>query len=354
MAARTSAALRCARRPALAARAAALLGQQQLKARVDPTRGLDHGVFVPLKVVLPEADIPLVEMSVDRNFDTAQHLAAGRALAPLRDEGVLILGSGMSFHTMRTYGDPRSTAPSRAFDRWLADSAGLAAPERDERLIDRAKAPSGRFAHPQEEHLLRGSDCRRRRADHRYRRRRARTGGDVSPSVSGALSRSEAEGLGRPQQISRRANSTQPSRCATMPTLSHRLRCVHARPRPRRASGASWSSSSGRSPCQPERAGALLGVLRHPRPVSTVFGARSASARSAGLAAQDRSRTSPDTRRPDPEAPARRSPTVARRCHPPIFSRRACGFASIPLTQRTPVSVSLSARVVRTTRLRTR
>ena len=67
---------------------------------------------------------------------------------------MLILGSGMSFHNMRAYGDPRSTAPSQAFDRWLAESAELAALGRDERLIDWAQAPSARFAHPQEEHLL--------------------------------------------------------------------------------------------------------------------------------------------------------------------------------------------------------
>ena len=140
--------------PALAAKAAALLRGQGLKAAVDPARGLDHGVFVPLKVAFPDADVPLVEMSVDRALDPALHLAAGRALAPLREEGVLILGSGMSFHNMRGYGDPRATAPSEAFDRWLVGSAALAGAARAERLTQWADAPSARFSHPQEEHLL--------------------------------------------------------------------------------------------------------------------------------------------------------------------------------------------------------
>lgn len=140
--------------PALAEEAAALLVGQGLKARVDPSRGLDHGVFVPLKVAFPDADIPLIEMSVDRNLDPALHLAAGRALAPLRDEGVVIIASGMSFHNMRAYGDQRATAPSQAFDSWLVDSAKLDGAARAERLTQWADAPSGRFSHPQEEHLL--------------------------------------------------------------------------------------------------------------------------------------------------------------------------------------------------------
>jgi len=140
--------------PALAARAAALLSAPGMQARVDPARGLDHGVFVPLKVAFPAADIPVIEMSVDRNLDPALHLAAGRALTPLRDEGVLIVGSGMSFHNMRAYGDGRATAPSHAFDQWLTESTALAGAARAERLVQWADAPSGRFSHPREEHLL--------------------------------------------------------------------------------------------------------------------------------------------------------------------------------------------------------
>jgi aromatic ring-opening dioxygenase catalytic subunit (LigB family) len=140
--------------PALAARAAGLLQDAGLAAVVDPDRGLDHGVFVPLKVAFPQADIPLVEMSVDKGLDPALHIAAGQALAVLRSEGVLILGSGMSFHNMRGYGDPRSTEPSQLFDQWLTQAAGKLGIDRAEELKAWADAPGGRYAHPDAEHLL--------------------------------------------------------------------------------------------------------------------------------------------------------------------------------------------------------
>lgn len=142
--------------PALATKAAALLTDAGLDAQVDKERGLDHGVFVPLKVAFSEASVPILEMSVERGFDPALHLAAGRALAPLRDEGVLILGSGMSFHNMRAYGDTRSTPGSQTFDAWLQESVGLDGPDRVARLTHWDSAPQARFAHPagREEHLL--------------------------------------------------------------------------------------------------------------------------------------------------------------------------------------------------------
>jgi aromatic ring-opening dioxygenase catalytic subunit (LigB family) len=140
--------------PVLAARAASLLRAAGMEAAVDPTRGLDHGVFVPLKVALPKADVPVVEMSVDRGLDAALHLAAGRALASLRDEGVLILGSGMSFHNMRGYGDPRFTAPSEAFDAWLANALARDGTGRADSLVRWEEAPAARLAHPAAEHFL--------------------------------------------------------------------------------------------------------------------------------------------------------------------------------------------------------
>lgn len=142
--------------PDLASRAAGLLRAEGLEADVDPARGLDHGVFIPLKVAFPAADVPVIEMSVERSLDPALHLAAGRALAPLRDAGVLIVGSGMSFHNMRAYGDPRSTPGSRAFDAWLQEAVTLPGAARGARLSQWAAATSARFAHPpgQEEHLL--------------------------------------------------------------------------------------------------------------------------------------------------------------------------------------------------------
>lgn len=140
--------------PALAARAADLLTAQGLAARVNSQRGLDHGVFIPLKVAFPDADIPVVEMSLDRSLDPALHLRAGRALSALRQEGVLILCSGMSFHNMQAYGDPSATAPSNEFDRWLTKSVQLDHEARARKLERWSDAPSGRFAHPREEHLL--------------------------------------------------------------------------------------------------------------------------------------------------------------------------------------------------------
>ncbi|WP_324696437.1 DODA-type extradiol aromatic ring-opening family dioxygenase [Novosphingobium aerophilum] len=140
--------------PWLAARASQLLREAGFAAAADPQRGYDHGVFVPLKVAWPAADVPVVEMSLDRSLNPAMHLAAGQALAPLRDEGVLILGSGMSFHNMRGYGNPASTAPSLAFDEWLTEAAEAGPDDRAKALSRWADAPGGRFSHPREEHLL--------------------------------------------------------------------------------------------------------------------------------------------------------------------------------------------------------
>lgn len=140
--------------PELATRAAALLEGAGFQARLDPARGLDHGVFVPLKVVFPEADVPVVELSLDASLDASLHLAAGRALAPLRKEGVLVMGAGMSFHNLRALGDPRLTEPSRQFDAWLDAAARSPADERAALLSHWQDAPAARLAHPRHEHLL--------------------------------------------------------------------------------------------------------------------------------------------------------------------------------------------------------
>jgi aromatic ring-opening dioxygenase catalytic subunit (LigB family) len=109
--------------PVLAARVAELLQKAGLPSAISLDRGYDHGVFVPLKVGFPLADIPVVTLSLaapaNGAFDPAMHIAAGRALAPLRDEGVLIVGSGMSFHNLRAYFRPETVEAARAFDQWL-------------------------------------------------------------------------------------------------------------------------------------------------------------------------------------------------------------------------------------------
>lgn len=137
--------------PALAARVQTLLGQAGLAAAQDPERGYDHGVFVPLKLVTPEADIPVVQLSLEASLDPELHLAAGRALAPLRDEGVLIVGSGMSWHNMAGF-SPAFTAKSQRFDAWLSDAMADPA-RRDAAIRHWADGPHAREAHPREEHL---------------------------------------------------------------------------------------------------------------------------------------------------------------------------------------------------------
>jgi aromatic ring-opening dioxygenase catalytic subunit (LigB family) len=137
--------------PQLAGRIRKLLAGAGLPAVEDARRGYDHGVFVPLKLVTPDADIPVIQLSLRSGLDPEAHLRAGRALAPLRDEGVLIVGSGMSWHNMRGF-SPDFTARSRTFDAWL-DKAMSDPAARDEAIRRWAEAPYARDAHPREEHL---------------------------------------------------------------------------------------------------------------------------------------------------------------------------------------------------------
>jgi aromatic ring-opening dioxygenase catalytic subunit (LigB family) len=138
--------------PGLARRVRGLLEGAGLATAEDASRGWDHGVFVPLKLVTPDADIPVVQLSLRADLDPAAHLAAGRALSVLRDEGVLIVGSGMSWHNMRGF-SPAFTERSAAFDRWLEQAVGDPA-ARDAALAHWEAAPHAREAHPREEHLL--------------------------------------------------------------------------------------------------------------------------------------------------------------------------------------------------------
>jgi aromatic ring-opening dioxygenase catalytic subunit (LigB family) len=140
--------------PALAARVTEMLKQAGLPTKSDPTRGYDHGVFVPLKVMFPQAEIPVVTLSLAASLDPELHLAAGRALAPLRDEGILIVGSGMSYHNLRAYFQPATAKRAHAFDAWLTQAVESAAAERDVKLTHWREAPFASFAHPREEHLI--------------------------------------------------------------------------------------------------------------------------------------------------------------------------------------------------------
>jgi aromatic ring-opening dioxygenase catalytic subunit (LigB family) len=140
--------------PDVALRVQALVAAAGLPVRLDAQRGFDHGTFVPLHVMYPDAKVPVLQLSLRADMDSAAHLALGRALAPLRREGVLIVGSGLSYHNLRRLG-PAAQAPSAAFDAWLQQTlleAGSA--ERSQRLVDWESAPAARLSHPREEHLI--------------------------------------------------------------------------------------------------------------------------------------------------------------------------------------------------------
>ena len=102
----------------------------------------------------PEAQVPTVQLSLRAGLDAAEHLAIGRALAPLRDEGVLLVGSGMSYHNMRGFNSTPSREHSVRFDAWLGEVTAEAPSERDAALASWERAPSARECHPREEHLL--------------------------------------------------------------------------------------------------------------------------------------------------------------------------------------------------------
>lgn len=139
--------------PALAERTACLIADSGLDTRLDDSRGYDHGVFVPMAVMYPEAKIPLYQVAIRHDYDPAAHMALGRALAPLRDEGVLIVGSGLSYHNLRLFG-PAAKVPSTEFDAWLTDALALPPADRTAALLEWEKAPSARVAHRQEDHLV--------------------------------------------------------------------------------------------------------------------------------------------------------------------------------------------------------
>ncbi|MCK6502161.1 dioxygenase [Myxococcota bacterium] len=140
--------------PDVAARARRLLEDAGIESREDLRRGFDHGAFIPLKVALPEASVPTVQLSLDANLDAGRHLAIGRALSPLRDEGVVVVGSGMSFHNARSLMAGGALDRSRAFDDWLTSVCTGDPATRPAGLAGWQRATEARFCHPREEHLL--------------------------------------------------------------------------------------------------------------------------------------------------------------------------------------------------------
>jgi aromatic ring-opening dioxygenase catalytic subunit (LigB family) len=141
--------------PKLAARVKTLIEAAGIPARLDTERGFDHGAFTPLNVMYPRADVPVVQLSLKQGLDPVTHLSLGRALSPLRDEGVLIVGSGLTYHNMRGFNRPESKPVSYDFEAYLNEA--ISAPDaarRNAMLVDWENAPSARLAHPREDHLL--------------------------------------------------------------------------------------------------------------------------------------------------------------------------------------------------------
>jgi 4,5-DOPA dioxygenase extradiol len=144
--------------PPLALHIADLLEAHAIPHRLDPQRGYDHGAFVPLLLLFPEATIPTLQLSLVRGLDPRSHLQLGRALRELRQDNILILGSGFTFHNLPAFarsapgGDPANDA----FQEWLIETltSPLAAAERQGRLMAWEQAPHARYCHPREEHLL--------------------------------------------------------------------------------------------------------------------------------------------------------------------------------------------------------
>ena len=136
------------------------LESAKIPAALDASRGFDHGTFAVTALAYPEAEIPTLQLSLNRNLDPAEHLRIGRALAPFRDEGVFIIGSGMSYHNLPRFmevfrGNSDAAArESRAFDDWLYEAVSAEPDTRDTRLAEWERAPSARACHPREEHLL--------------------------------------------------------------------------------------------------------------------------------------------------------------------------------------------------------
>ena len=145
--------------PELAMRVRDLLGMAGIESGSDTSRGWDHGVFVPMKVMFPRADVPTAQLSLQHGLDPTTHLAIGRALRPLRKEGVLIVGSGQTYHNMRGFvggsgnADPAADPAAEAFDAWLRKAMADGA-TRDRSLIEWEQAPGARQAQPEEDHLL--------------------------------------------------------------------------------------------------------------------------------------------------------------------------------------------------------
>lgn len=145
--------------PELANRVAEMLQENNVPSHIDGKRGFDHGLFIPLDLMYPEADIPCLQLSLIRGLNPAAHVALGNALRGLMSENILVIGSGFSFHNQMAFFGQAMGAPdpaNEAFQNWLIETCtgDLSQAQREQRLIQWEKAPAARYCHPREEHLL--------------------------------------------------------------------------------------------------------------------------------------------------------------------------------------------------------
>lgn len=145
--------------PDLASKIAVKLEENNIEAAIDPQRGFDHGLFIPLKLMYPAADIPALQLSLIRGLDPEVHIAMGKAMRELLNENILVIGSGFSFHNLRAFFRQDFGAPdpeNEAFQDWLIDvcTSPIDQAKREDRLIEWEKAPNARYCHPREDHLL--------------------------------------------------------------------------------------------------------------------------------------------------------------------------------------------------------
>ena len=145
--------------PELANRIAGLLKKNNIPVQIDLKRGFDHGLFIPLKLMYPDAEIPSLQLSLMAGLNPSAHIALGRALHELMNENILVIGSGFSFHNQRAFFGQALGSPdpsNEAFQDWLIQTCTrqISQAEREKRLIEWEKAPFARYCHPREEHLL--------------------------------------------------------------------------------------------------------------------------------------------------------------------------------------------------------
>eukprot|EP00970_Alexandrium_tamarense_P000267 scaffold31_cov198-Alexandrium_tamarense.AAC.8 len=141
----------------LARRIQSLLKDSGIPSELDTKRGLDHGMFIPLMLMYPHADVPVVGISLHSSLDVNANMAIGKALRPLHHDGILIIGSGYSFHNLPSFFNPtqRSLQAAKDFDNWLQSTlVGRLGEDLDEKLSSWESAPGARESHPREEHLL--------------------------------------------------------------------------------------------------------------------------------------------------------------------------------------------------------